>query len=467
MTVQTMFADALRYHQSGRLDAAEQLYREILRIDSCHADALHLLGVLAHQGGRPDIAVDLIGKAIAQNGHMPAFHNNLGFALQDRGELDAAAAAYGRALFYKPDYAKAHYNLGNTLQAQGKPEAALASYEQALIYQPDDAEAHYNRGTLLLQSGRYAEGWPEYEWRWGVKSLTQYRRDYGVPRWDGENLDGRTILLHAEQGMGDTIQFCRYVPMVAALGARVVLEVQRPVLRLLSGLSGIAEIVAVYDPLPAVDLSCPLMSLPRVFESREETIPNRPYLTADPARAAAWGDRLPRSGYRIGVAWQGNPAQKNDHNRSMSPAYFAPLAPLSDTAGLHFVSLQKEGPAALERFPLIDFMGEIGDFADTAALIANLDLVITVDTAVAHLASAIGKPVWLLNCYDPCWRWLRNRRDSPWYPLMRIFRQSSPGAWEGVIAEVAAALRSQAVSTGISRASRSCGRDACVARGAP
>jgi hypothetical protein len=297
--------------------------------------------------------------------------------------------------------------------------------------------------------GRFEEGWKEFEWRWKTKQTSGGLRDFSAPLWSGEPIGDRVILLHAEQGLGDTLQFCRYVPLIAS-GARVVLEVQAPLVRLLSRLPGIMEIVARGDNLPSFDLHCPLLSLPRALGTTLETIPAAtPYLAADPARAANWRDRLTGlDGLRVGLVWAGGQrlAQQNIAAGRRRSIALDTMAPLGGVSAVSFISLQKGEPAAQTTNPprgmaLHDFTADLHDFEDTAALVTNLDLVISVDTAVAHLAGALGKPVWLLNRFDTDWRWLLNRDDSPWYPTLRQFRQPSPGDWNTVIHDARVALQ--------------------------
>ncbi len=362
-------------------------------------------------------------------------------------------AAHRRAIALKADFPEAYTNLGNALKGQGNIAAAIAACRQAIALNPDLPDAHHNLSLTLLLNGEFAEGWREYEWRWQTKQLRP--RGFAQPLWSGEAVDGRVLLLHAEQGYGDMIQFCRYVPLVAARG-RVVLEAPRALVRLFSGLAGVERIVVQGDPLPAFDLHCPLLSLPRAFATTLETIPGGvPYLGTDPAQVSAWRDRLAGlARLRVGLVWAGEPRATDrirgavDRRRSISLGHFARLA---GVGGIAFVSLQKGEAAAQTRSPppglrLHDWTGELEDFADTAALIAALDLVISVDTAVVHLAGALGKPVWLLNRFDTDWRWLLDREDSPWYPTLRLFRQHRPGDWAGVLERVAAALRRPACS---------------------
>ncbi len=409
------------------------------------------LGNVLKERGRLDEAVACYRRAIDLKLDFPEAHNNLGTALQEQRELDEAVACYRRAIDLKPDYPEAHNNLGSALKEQGRLDDAVACYRMAIHLKPDFPQAHSNLALALLARGDLAAGWEEHEWRWQTLQMIKDRRIFAQPLWRGEAAAGRTLLIHAEQGFGDTLQFCRYARLAADRGLRVVMEVQQPLVRLLRTLACVDLVVGRGEELPDFDLQCPMLSMPLALGTTLATIPSAAsYLRADEAQAAAWRTRLAvvaNQGTRIGLVWAGNPiphlrvAATMDRRRSIAPDR---LAPLFDVSGAHFFSLQKDGPAAPEHFPLTDVMAEMGDFADTAALIANLDLVISVDTAVAHLAAALGKPVWLLDRFDPCWRWLTGRRDSPWYPTLRLYRQPRPGDWESVVTEVARDLQSLA-----------------------
>jgi len=442
------FDAALHHLRAGRANEAELLFRQVLAVDPHHAESLHLLGVIAYQTGRPDMAVDLIGKAIASDPTNASSHSNLGNLLQQQERLDEAIACYRRALALKPDFSQALNNLANALKARNGPADAIASYHGAIRLRPDDPEVHYNLGMALLACGDMAAGWEEYEWRWKTPQMSPARPQFAQPQWRGEAAEGRTVLIHAEQGFGDTIQFCRYAPLVAARGFRVILEVPTPLRRLLRTLPGIDRFMVDGEARPPFDLHCPMLSLPLALRTTLATIPAAvPYLHADAALVSDWGARLAMletRGPRIGLVWAGNPrkqliaAAATDRRRSIRPEL---LTSFINVPERQFFSLQKDGPAPPEHFRLIDFMDEMADFADTAALIANLDLVISVDTSVAHLAAALGKPVWLLDRFDACWRWLTGRRDSPWYPGLRLYRQPRPGDWDSVLAEVTHDLR--------------------------
>ncbi|WP_249782281.1 tetratricopeptide repeat protein [Bradyrhizobium sp. BR 10289] len=465
----------------GAFEECERCYREALRLDPKFAEAHNNLGGLLVKLGRLDEAEVHLREACRLNSGFPEALNNLGDLLRSRGRPDEAEACCREALRLKPDYAPALLNLGNALREAGRfheaepcfraalarhpawpealnnlgtllldlgrPDEAIRSLRAALSQKPDYPDAHFNLGAALLLAGRFDEGWREYEWRWKQEKKKPHLRGFSQPLWDGGEIGDRVLLLHAEQGLGDTLQFCRFVPAIAA-GRRVVLEVQRPLVRLLAGLPGIECIIAHGDPLPPFDLHCPLLSLPLVLGTTLETIPQRtPYLQADPQRVAAWRQRVAQlDGLRVGLVWAGNQTMSGDRRRSMSLERFSELA---DLPGVSFVSLQK-GPAARQSPPpglsLHDWTDDLHDFDETAALIEALDLVIGVDTAVVHLAGALGRPVWLLNRFDRCWRWLLNRDDSPWYPSLRQFRQLQPGDWGSVLKDVRAELQARSLA---------------------
>jgi hypothetical protein len=335
-------------------------------------------------------------------------------------------------------------NRGVTLHDLKRFDEALASHNRAIALRPDHADAHFFGGLSRLLAGDFGRGWIEYEWRRKGASTGPSRRDFAQPLWlGGAEIAHKTVLLHSEQGFGDTIQFCRYAPLVAARGARVILEVEEPLRGLLTGLAGTARVVAKGERLLDFDLRCPLLSLPLAFGTQLETIPSAgPYLRAPDQALVKWGARLPiKRRPRIGIAWAGNAKHIRDRERSID---LRGLLPLMD-ADATFVSLQKEVRAAdmetlKQSADIIHFGHELESFSDTAALISHLDLVISVDTAIAHLAGALGRPVWILLNYVPDWRWLLDRDDSPWYPSARLFRQSETREWNSVIARVGDAL---------------------------
>jgi hypothetical protein len=303
---------------------------------------------------------------------------------------------------------------------------------------PDFADAHWNLSFALLLAGNYEEGWQEYEWIWRLKKPMH---TLPQPVWDGADIKGKRILLYAEQGFGDVIQFVRYAPMVAEKGAEVIVGCQKELKSLLKSLPGVSAVVAFGEALPHYDFQCPLPSLPRIFHTTLENMPSSvPYLHADFGSIAKWRDRLQNDTYslNIGLTWAGSPGHLNDRNRSCPIDLFVPITRID---GVRLFSLQKDIPkqwtgSSLSEMDIIDYTGDMEDFSDTAGIIMNLDLVITVDTVVAHLAGALGKPVWTLLPYSPDWRWMLNREDSPWYPTMRLFRQPSPGDWISVISKV-------------------------------
>jgi tetratricopeptide (TPR) repeat protein len=409
------------------------------------------LGNALRNAGRGEEALASYARALALKPEYVEAWNNRANVLRELNRPEEALPDYERALALKPDYVDAVLNRGIVLNALNRHEEALACFARVLALQPDHAEAHYCVSLHRLLAGDFERGWQEYEWRWRVHDAGTLAR-HAQPLWLGrEDLSGKTILLPAEQGYGDTLQFCRYAALVAGRGARVILEVQPPLKSLLARLAGPAQVLAQGDTLPPFDFHCPLMSLPLAFHTTLETIPAAaPYLTADPVRADAWRARLGSApALRVGLAWSGRPTHRNDTNRSIPLVELAPLL----ESGASFVSLQKELRACdqetLAAFPALRHYGDLlQDYADTAALIDCLDLVITVDTSVAHLAGALGKPVWILLPFDPDWRWLLGREDSPWYPTARLFRQARLRDWGSVILRVRDALRRQLHSQG-------------------
>ena len=421
----------------GRWDEAIVCYRSAIGLQPQQPEAHNSLGNALALSARPDEAQASYRRAIALRPDYAEAHYNLGITLKEQGRAEDAVDCYRKAIAARPDYQEAHYNLGNAFRDLRQLDAAVASYRRAIELRPDFPDAHHNLALALLAQGNLAAGWPEYEWRWNTSQLSSARRGFIQSQWRGEPAEGRTLLIHAEQGFGDTIQFCRYAPLAAKRGLRVILEVQEPLLRLLRDLPGVDVVLPRGADLPAFDLHCPMLSLPLALHTTLSTIPTAPsWPAADQSRANAWRSRLARvcgPGPLIGLAWAGKPSNLADSRRSIAPDR---LTPLFKVPGLQFLGLQQADLKPPANIPLPDFMGEMSDFADTAALIANLDLVIAVDTAVAHLAATLGKPVWLLDRFDACWRWLDGRRDSPWYPTLRLYRQKRPGDWDAVLAEV-------------------------------
>jgi tetratricopeptide (TPR) repeat protein len=433
-------ANALK--DQGKADEAVACYRRALELKPDYAEIHNNLGAALKDQGRLDEAVACCRRAVELKPDFADAHNNLGAALRNLGNLDGALACYRRALELKPDYAAAHNNLGNVLKDQGNLDATAACYRRALELKPDYADCHLHLAMVQLLAGDFAHGWAGYEWRLNTKQCP--RRNFSQPCWDGRPLEGRAILLHAEQGLGDAIQFVRYAALVKQRGGLVTLECPRPLLSLLATCLGMDRLVGQGDALPAFDVQAPLPSLPGIFHTALHDIPAAiPYLFAASALAERWRRELgPIAGFRIGIVWQGNPTHPNDRHRSIPLACFEPLARCS---GVQLLSLQKGAGVeqlqqVAERFPVAELGSRLNDFMDTAAVMMNLDLVITCDTSVAHLAGALGVPVWVALPFIADWRWMLDRSDSPWYPTMRLFRQESRGDWQGVFRRLAVAL---------------------------
>lgn len=512
ITVADALTVAVQHHRSGRLPEAEALYRQVIAAEPQHADALHLLGVLAHETGHHEAAVRLIGRAIAVKDDTARYHSSLGDVLRalqrgpearqsycraiereptlaaahyglgllqyqdsdyagaaesfracvshatnsadahakvgdalfQMGHLEDAVDWYRGALELNPGQASVHSNLGLALHDLGVLDEAIAHCERAVALKPDFAAAHNNLSLVLLLKGDFAAGLPHHEWRWQVSGLQIGERRFDQQAWRGEPLNGGRILLHAEQGAGDTLQFLRYAPMVAERGGRVIIEVQPELKRLAMSVQGVEEVIARGEAVPAFDLHCPFLSLPLAFGTTMASIPGGvPYIAPPASLRADWQARLAASsGLRVGLVWAGRPEQRRDPYRSIALSALAPLA----ATGATLFSLQKGPGAAQAKNPppgmvLHNLDDSLGDFADTAAAMSALDLVITVCTSTAHLAGAMGKPVWVLLAYVADWRWFLDREDSPWYPTARLFRQPTRGAWAPVIARVAAELQ--------------------------
>ncbi|WP_094603225.1 Beta-barrel assembly-enhancing protease [Sporomusa silvacetica DSM 10669] len=433
-----------------RLSEAVEAFQQVIALRPDLAGAYNNLGGVLLELERPSEAVEALQQAIALQPDFAEAYSNLGNAYLKLQRPSEAVKALQQAIVFKPDYAAAYDNLGNALQFQGKAEDAIGAYTRAITLNPANAEAYNNRSKAILLSGNLACGFAEYEWRTKVKRRRHfYEWCNDKPRWGGENFSGKRLLIYDEQGFGDAIQFCRYLPLVKARGGIVQFSTKLPLLRLFTNFPGIDELIEHTTAAIAqaqFDLTVPLMSLPHIFGTTLHTIPaSVPYLTVDQHSIAAWRSKMNCSStnLRVGLAWAGNPENISGQSRTCG---LQAMAPLAGIPSLTFYSLQK-GEAANETntpppgMRLIDLTDDIADFADTAALIMNLDLVVSVDTAVAHLAGALGKPVWTLLPVDGEWRWLLARSDTPWYPTMRLFRQSTPGDWNGVMAAVAQELR--------------------------
>jgi len=424
-----------------RYEAALTSYEQALRLKPDYAVAYSNRGNVLQNLKRYDEALLSYEQALRYQPDYADAHNNLAHALRYLNRTEDALASCVRALQLRPDYAEAFLNAGNLLQDLQRYQEALAPYQRAQQLQADYAEAHLNEGLCRLTLGDFKLGWEKYEWRWASATHDSLRRDFEQPLWLGQtSLQGKTVLLHAEQGLGDTLQFCRYVTQVAALGATVLLEVQAPLRGLLEPLPGVARVLVRGEPLPRFDFHCPLLSLPLALRTELTTIPAQvPYLHADPARVEAWRQRLasyPRP--LIGLVWSGNPTHVNDHNRSIP---LATLAPLFQGAG-SFISVQNQmvdaDREAFARFGIIDVTDALHDFSDTAALLVCMDRVIAVDTVGAHLAGALGSPATVMLPYNADFRWLTERADSPWYPSLTLIRQTRRGDWHEPVRRLAA-----------------------------
>jgi tetratricopeptide (TPR) repeat protein len=429
---------------AGNFENAAACYRRTLELQPDHAAAPLNLGAALQAAGHTDEAIATYRRLLAKRPDYAEAHSNLGNLLWEQGHADQAVASCRRALALQPNYPEAQMNLGNALVSQNQFDEAIASFRRSIALRPDYADAHSNLGLALLTVGQYEEGWRENEWRWRKAAFPSVRRNFAQPAWDGAELNGRTILLHAEQALGDTLQFVRFVPEVRRRGGRVVLEVQPSMVRLMQNSIGLGtEEVLPQDPSGATppvafDLHLPLMSLPLALNMLDpEKSPSPvPYLQADETALRLPELQTPLK--KVGLVWAGRPWPRD---RSIPLRKLAPLA----RENVKLFSLQIGEPAQRLRqsppdFELIDLSPHIDDFADTAALVAQLDLVICIDSAVAHLAGAMGKPAWVMLKYSPDFRWLLEREDSPWYPTLRLFRQQRDGDWDEVIERVARKL---------------------------
>jgi Flp pilus assembly protein TadD len=483
--VHHLFGEGVALQQIGRLAEAEARYRQVVALAPDALEANNNLGLILTRLNRDAEALAFFRRAVELSPGSPVFHYNLGVALTNLDRHAEAETSFRAATIVDPQHVGARHNLGKSLRAQGRLDEAGHALQEALRLKQDDprilndmgvllgdlgrvadaemvyrtglslesedADLHHNLGLLLLKTGQHREGWPEFHWRWKTDD-PPHRRIVAKPEWDGSPLPGGRLLISAEQGLGDILQFCRLAPLAAArLGpdAKVTLEVYGPLASLLRGQWPDVEVITQDAPLPAVDAQIPLISLAGVLDQTHQTIDGAPYLRPDPERAAAWAERLaPLKGLKVGLVWAGGQfiGAATDRRRSVT---LAALAPLAAVPGVSFVSLQKDAPAAQAKSPpdglaLLDLNDDLTSFVETAAVVANLDLVISVDTAVAHLAGAIGTPVWLLNRFDTCWRWELEREDTPWYTGLRQFRQPAYGDWASVVAAVATALAERA-----------------------
>ncbi|MBY0510390.1 MAG: tetratricopeptide repeat protein [Rhodospirillaceae bacterium] len=427
-------------HDLQRMDEAVAAFNQAVVLKPDYAKAHYGLGLVRQTQKRWDEALDHYGRALAYNaGYIDAL-NNTGVILKEQGKLKDAAARHERALALKPDHAHTHYNLGLVREEEGRLDEALSSYAQAQTFAPDEADAHWNEALIRLLRGEYERGWRQYEWR-HKRSRPAPPRD-GMKRWQGEDLRGRAILLQAEQGYGDTIQFVRYAAILKARGAKVAVACQAGLPSLIQTATGVDEVID-WDAPCAADFYIPLLSLPGALATTTETIPGAvPYLRAAPERLAAWRGKFAAPGRNIGLVWRGNPGNSINHKKSIP---LDALAPLLATPGVNWSIIQADATAdeiaQLSAHGTVEARGPaLTDWAETAALISALDLVISVDTGVAHLAGALGARVWVPLSFIPDWRWLLDRPDSPWYPTARLYRQPSFGDWPAVIGRLRADL---------------------------
>jgi Flp pilus assembly protein TadD len=430
----------------GDIVRALACYEQAVRLQPGYIDALKNLGGAYRSLGRLDEAIPVLQQVLRLLPDLADVHNTLGVSLHQQGRVDEAVACFREALRLQPAYAEARNNLGSVVYRRGNVEEALACYEEVLRLKPDFAEAHLDRAFAFLQAGDFQRGWPEYEWRWHCENFTTPPLRCPQPTWDGSDPKGKTILLRAEQGLGDAIQFIRYAPLVKQRGGRVIVECQPPLASLIRTCQGIDQVIARGPTLPPFDVHVLLMSVPGILGTTVDNIPaDVPYLAADPALVERWRGHMSGTGLKVGIAWQGNP----EHNRQMrvravTLAHFAPLARVH---GVRLFSLQvgagrDQLTAPGNQLPVTDLGGQfdLTSFGDAAAVLKNLDLVIAIDTAAAHLAGALAVPVWVALPFACDWRWLRDREDSPWYPTMRLFRQNQAGSWDEVFERMAREL---------------------------
>jgi Flp pilus assembly protein TadD len=442
-----VYALALSAAASKDFERAIPLYDQAIALDPSRAEPYYKRANALKDIGRMDAALASYDQAIERKPDYAYAYCNRGSVQQSLGLLDAALASLDRAISLEPNDAIAHYNRALVMQDCSRWNEALASYDRAIEINPEFAAAQFNRSMALLFQGDFERGWPGFEWRWknAQRLSIGAPRNFPEPLWLGaESIAGKRLLLYSEQGLGDTVQFCRYATLCAEQGATVILEVQAPLAGVLTSLAGVSQLIATGSPLPAFDYQCPLMSLPLAFNTTADTIPaHRKYLSSDGAKVALWSNRLGmRSRPRIGLVWSGNPNNAIDERRSIRLADWVTHLP----SELQYFCLQKDvreaDQAALDsNSSILSYADDLLDFTDTAALCECMDVVVTVDTSVAHLSGALGLPTWLLLAYTPDWRWIRGRNDTPWYPSVKLYQQKAVGDWNEVFSRVAADLR--------------------------
>jgi len=473
-TISFLTSEAFKYHQKGNLKEAKNIYEQILKHKPNHFDALQLLGILYGQINKKDKAIKLLELALQIKPDDAATLNNYGVILTEVNRTNDSYEVLDKATNIKPDYAEAYSNKGNTLKLLEKYDDAVKAYSKAIQLKPNYAEAYNNRGVIykelsqmnlalkdlkkaislkpdypeanstmgvtLLLTGNFSKGWEQYEWRWKDLSDPSVIRSFKQPLWDGKkSLKGKSILLYSEQGLGDTIQFSRYILLIKALGAKVILETHKELLNIVGSIDSNITIILMGQTLPHFDFQCPLLSLPLKFGTGLKNIPspNR-YIWADKRIVPKWKKKIgSQKKPLIGLAWEGNPLHKNDYNRSILLAELIPHLPKK----YEYIGLQKDiresNLKTLKRSSMIDNLIDNNvSMDDTAAIIENLDIVISVDTSVAHLSASMGKPTWILLPFVPDWRWLLNRNDSPWYKSVKLFRQEKRGNWELVFKDL-------------------------------
>lgn len=437
--------ELLASYKAGSFELTERLARELTRNYPRHTLGWKTLGAALFRQGKVEGALAAMQYAVQLNPDDAEAHLHLGYPLINLGRVAEAEASLRKAIALQPDLAEAHCNLGTLLKELGRLPEAESSLRNAIRCRPDYAEANWKLSTNLLLQSRLRSGFELYEWRWaGTDEQKKYTNDFVQPLWLGkESLVGKTILIHAEQGLGDTILFSRYLKLVHELGARVIFQVQRPLMFLLAGLEGVDELVGKGQPLPGFDCHCPLMSLALAFKTDLDSIPSRvPYLFAQPERIQRWAEKLGEHGFKIGICWKG--AGKD---RFVPVEHFHAL---SRIPGVRLISLQKgetqEELASLPDGMAIETNGDEfdsdGAFMDTVAIMKCCDLVVSSDTSIAHVAGALGVPTWIALLFVPDWRWMMDRADSPWYPSVRLFRQPASGDWKGVFEQMGSVLRS-------------------------
>jgi Tfp pilus assembly protein PilF len=448
------------HKEAGQTQAATAAYQQAISIEPGSADAHANLGTVLVKLRRFDQGVQSLERAAALNPQSPVILTNFGNSLIESGDPDRAIEIFRRAIALAPNHADAYSGLGNALRLIGEIEQSEQTHRRSIVLNPQLPEPHFGLALVLLAQGKLAEGWEEYEWRWKCEAVRSPRRNFAQPMWDASPSHDRTLLIHAEQGFGDTLQFVRYLPIVRERVAKIILECQPTLVQLVESVSDGVTVIPQSSTLPPFDMHCPLLSLPKMFRTRLDSIPARvPYLAAAPSEIERWKRQVDHvgPGLKVGLVWAGNPLFSDDLFRSLK---LEQLSPLATVEGVRYFSLQKGAAAEQLKSPppgleLINWTEQLHTFSDTAALIANLDLIITSDTSVAHLAAALNRPTWLMLSHSPDWRWMLTGENCPWYPSVRLFRQTRRADWADVIRRVAMALQAVAKRLDGSPADRS------------